>query len=159
MCIRDSRQGGDRLSQNACAGASKPMKPLHPDHVPLEYSCCDGILASLYNTAYKHYSCAELCRMLGIPEGIIANKSALNDLLPPRLARLIAAQLGWHACCLRLGVPCVSYDDGARDSKLAAYALRKLDQVTRAAVAASTCLLYTSPSPRDRQKSRMPSSA
>ena len=132
------RQGGDRLSQNACAGASKPMKPLHPDHVPLEYSCCDGILASLYNTAYKHYSCAELCRMLGIPEGIIANKSALNDLLPPRLARLIAAQLGWHACCLRLGVPCVSYDDGARDSKLAAYALRKLDQVTRAAVAAST---------------------
>ena len=35
---------------------------------------------------------------------------------------------------------------------------------TRAAVAAAiesldTCLLYTSPSPRDRQKSRMPSSA
>ena len=31
----------------------------------------------------------------------------------------------------------------------------------RAAVpsGASTCLLYTSPSPRDRQKSRMPSSA
>ena len=27
------------------------------------------------------------------------------------------------------------------------------------AVAYSTCLLYTSPSPRDRQKSRMPSSA
>ena len=27
------------------------------------------------------------------------------------------------------------------------------------AVTASTCLLYTSPSPRDRQKSRMPSSA
>ena len=29
----------------------------------------------------------------------------------------------------------------------------------RAIAAASTCLLYTSPSPRDRQKSRMPSSA
>ena len=26
-------------------------------------------------------------------------------------------------------------------------------------IAAATCLLYTSPSPRDRQKSRMPSSA
>ena len=29
----------------------------------------------------------------------------------------------------------------------------------RSALAAKTCLLYTSPSPRDRQKSRMPSSA
>ena len=28
-----------------------------------------------------------------------------------------------------------------------------------AAIATHTCLLYTSPSPRDRQKSRMPSSA
>ena len=32
-------------------------------------------------------------------------------------------------------------------------------RLTNAANAAYTCLLYTSPSPRDRQKSRMPSSA
>ena len=31
--------------------------------------------------------------------------------------------------------------------------------VTILGVASNTCLLYTSPSPRDRQKSRMPSSA
>ena len=31
--------------------------------------------------------------------------------------------------------------------------------VTTTAAVATTCLLYTSPSPRDRQKSRMPSSA
>ena len=31
--------------------------------------------------------------------------------------------------------------------------MRKLEELTR------PCLLYTSPSPRDRQKSRMPSSA
>ena len=31
--------------------------------------------------------------------------------------------------------------------------------VTLAAAAGYVCLLYTSPSPRDRQKSRMPSSA
>ena len=33
------------------------------------------------------------------------------------------------------------------------------DQILLARNAAWTCLLYTSPSPRDRQKSRMPSSA
>ena len=33
------------------------------------------------------------------------------------------------------------------------------DSAAPAAVESSTCLLYTSPSPRDRQKSRMPSSA
>ena len=34
-----------------------------------------------------------------------------------------------------------------------------LEQVFRPSHADGTCLLYTSPSPRDRQKSRMPSSA
>src|SRR5665213_3371149 len=39
--------------------------------------------------------------------------------------------------------------------------LPALEEAARAAraIATSTCLLYTSPSPRDRQKSRMPSSA
>ena len=35
----------------------------------------------------------------------------------------------------------------------------ELDQKGHATVNYSICLLYTSPSPRDRQKSRMPSSA
>ena len=33
------------------------------------------------------------------------------------------------------------------------------DEKEEISVLANTCLLYTSPSPRDRQKSRMPSSA
>ena len=33
------------------------------------------------------------------------------------------------------------------------------NKITAIAGESSTCLLYTSPSPRDRQKSRMPSSA
>ena len=38
--------------------------------------------------------------------------------------------------------------------------LRKTDVVGKGIIPqATTCLLYTSPSPRDRQKSRMPSSA
>ena len=40
------------------------------------------------------------------------------------------------------------------------YVLRlSLDKAGKVANQISTCLLYTSPSPRDRQKARMPSSA
>ena len=46
-------------------------------------------------------------------------------------------------------------------AEVAAYAeaLRIAYAITRLQRRASRCLLYTSPSPRDRQKSRMPSSA
>ena len=44
--------------------------------------------------------------------------------------------------------------DVYEDAKKVGYALPGVN-----AVGTSTCLLYTSPSPRDRQKSRMPSSA
>ena len=37
--------------------------------------------------------------------------------------------------------------------------LKELNRDHSASAIASACLLYTSPSPRDRQKSRMPSSA
>ena len=52
------------------------------------------------------------------------------------------------------------------DSSLTGAALIPLEQATSppkilvdSGEAANSCLLYTSPSPRDRQKSRMPSSA
>ena len=50
-------------------------------------------------------------------------------------------------------IRCVIGPNGAGKSTLfkALFGLIKLDS--------GTCLLYTSPSPRDRQKSRMPSSA
>ena len=38
-------------------------------------------------------------------------------------------------------------------------ATNRIDRLTHRQVKAWNCLLYTSPSPRDRQKSRMPSSA
>ena len=78
-------------------------------------------------------------------------------------ARIISAKLGY-----------VYVDTGAMYRTLAWYALNKGTDVTDTpAVEAlcrgwpaklvkrenSICLLYTSPSPRDRQKSRMPSSA
>ena len=39
------------------------------------------------------------------------------------------------------------------------YRLQKLANISGKHLVAYVCLLYTSPSPRDRQKSRMPSSA
>ena len=39
------------------------------------------------------------------------------------------------------------------------FRLNKLDEAQQKAKELQSCLLYTSPSPRDRQKSRMPSSA
>ena len=39
------------------------------------------------------------------------------------------------------------------------YAGASMDELTASAGLTRGCLLYTSPSPRDRQKSRMPSSA
>ena len=46
---------------------------------------------------------------------------------------------------------------GARNAKQELQS--HLDVISMAIVTSGICLLYTSPSPRDRQKSRMPSSA
>ena len=49
--------------------------------------------------------------------------------------------------------------DGDRVVVQADYVQRLFDNAFIPFDPANTCLLYTSPSPRDRQKSRMPSSA
>ena len=46
----------------------------------------------------------------------------------------------------------IDYDDGEKETRVREELIRSLERP-------SSCLLYTSPSPRDRQKSRMPSSA
>ena len=55
-----------------------------------------------------------------------------------------------------IGVSALVYDDG-ETVYTGAFGLR--DRENNKPVTHDTCLLYTSPSPRDRQKSRMPSSA
>ena len=49
---------------------------------------------------------------------------------------------------------------GSRGSKLALlYAQKAKDDIIRNTELSNDCLLYTSPSPRDKRQSRMPSSA
>ena len=52
---------------------------------------------------------------------------------------------------------CVSFPDGY--SLIGTYFIQEKNKHIFFLLNISTCLLYTSPSPRDRQKSRMPSSA
>ena len=55
------------------------------------------------------------------------------------------------------GVGVFEVEDGSGLWEVGGYFLDSPNQIALALLAA--CLLYTSPSPRDRQKSRMPSSA
>ena len=48
---------------------------------------------------------------------------------------------------------------GTNSKVMAVLTLDNRDMLNADGVEDETCLLYTSPSPRDRQKSRMPSSA
>ena len=66
--------------------------------------------------------------------------------------------------CLKLFPAEKMIHDGVEGEKKAFFVqlinrLRKLETYATAQSDITTCLLYTSPSPRDRQKSRMPSSA
>ena len=57
------------------------------------------------------------------------------------------------------GDPDAARDDQGEVDELALAQQVMVDDITREGVLFQYCLLYTSPSPRDRQKSRMPSSA
>ena len=49
--------------------------------------------------------------------------------------------------------------ESAREAQKKGVEARKANKLAREKLKLNICLLYTSPSPRDRQKSRMPSSA
>ena len=80
------------------------------------------------------------------------NRFGAQGFLGPRapLRMLLIGLWGWIALSVVVWLVARTLDEDLRDDPL--YGLQ------RAAVS-MTCLLYTSPSPRDRQKSRMPSSA
>ena len=60
-----------------------------------------------------------------------------------------------HEAC---GVGLIATTDGKKSRKVVEYGIEALKAVWHRG-AVDACLLYTSPSPRDRTRSRMPSSA
>ena len=88
---------------------------------------------------------------------------ALQGLLWIGLSRLAWPPAACALCVVALGIQLSGglHHDGLIDTAdgLGAPAERRLEAMEDSRVGASGCLLYTSPSPRDRQKSRMPSSA
>ena len=84
----------------------------------------------------------------------------IADLLnEERFAEKLKENLDYHNFVLEnyLKAPKVDYQKTLDDAL--AYVPRLRPMVTDVSSALYACLLYTSPSPRDRQKSRMPSSA
>ena len=66
----------------------------------------------------------------------------------------VFANLGWNNGTAATGVPCVIKAPGWSGGNSSADLNKYRDTTLQ-----WTCLLYTSPSPRDRTRSRMPSSA
>ena len=59
--------------------------------------------------------------MLEVHDGHVTSRQRLNDLLPPPLGMLLAEQSAMHVLNIRLGLPCVSFDDAIADPVLAAW--------------------------------------
>ena len=57
---------------------------------------------------------------------------------------------------LAVGIECLH---GDKDQNERTLVMKKFSKTEETAILVATCLLYTSPSPRDRTRSRMPSSA
>ena len=96
-----------------------------------------------------HHVCQSLC-------------SVCSTLLPSRNALSTALIARPHIGLPAARFPCYHITDTTQrggSTALMAAITNLVLHASRLALQPSACLLYTSPSPRDRQKSRMPSSA
>ena len=112
------RQIGCELARSTCAGASRPISPLHPDGTPLKVPCCVGQLKSFYGSGYRGQLHTELCAALEIDRRHITSRSRLNNALPPVIGALLSAQLAVHRLFLAHGVPFISEDEVLADPRL-----------------------------------------
>ena len=102
----------------------------------------------------RHRSALSLLAFAFAPALAIAAPMKVAPPMP--LGAPTAAPIGFTDLCQRQPIECV---DGIRGGDIDAGQAAKLAEVRQWAGQARCCLLYTSPSPRDRTRSRMPSSA
>ena len=97
-------------------------------------------------------------KTLVILSSILGDRSNSKQLADHLIARVKAANPAAAVKVRDIGAQPIPYFDGNTAGALFTPAdARSVEQ--QRIVELSDCLLYTSPSPRDRQKSRMPSSA
>ena len=104
--------------------------------------------------AHSAEDCALLLQaMAGFDE---RDSTSSRDAVPD-----FSAQLGDGLAGVRIGVPKEYFSEGLDDgvADVVRQALAQYEKLGATLVEVSFCLLYTSPSPRDRTRSRMPSSA
>src|SRR5674476_819357 len=98
-------------------------------------------------------------------EGLDISQTRIQELIRDLSHKNEDMRWGAAFALARIGVPAVDLLIPALDDKdsvvrlRAAWALGQIGDQRAVDRLIYTCLLYTSPSPRDRQKSRMPSSA
>ena len=102
----------------------------------------------MFRGAVAHRACKMLYMFLTEPNTSEGSLSLTNKHI------LI---LKYRSCCLRHRPQCLRCDPRVRLDMT--FVVKSLICGTKDVVQDRHCLLYTSPSPRDRQKSRMPSSA
>src|SRR5665811_639825 len=103
--------------------------------------------------------------MSGDPK-FIASASAGYEhdplLTPEQVAKRLNTSIDWvwdHSSRKLPLLPVIRIGDGPGRAGILRYRASKIEEFIIEQERLSTCLLYTSPSPRDRTRSRMPSSA
>ena len=135
------------------------------------------LVVGRFNSAIVDNLCAgaiDTLRRHGVPEANISVVRVPGAYEIPLAAQRVAAKSGTDAiialgAVIRGGTPHFDFVAGECSSGLSRVALNHdipiafgvltTDTIEQAVERSGTCLLYTSPSPRDRTRSRMPSSA
>jgi hypothetical protein len=120
MVDQSLSSGGRWLASHSCTGADKALSARHPHGSPVGV-CCEGNLCACWNASTCKYSLAQTRRILEIHDQHVTSRGRLNDLLPPALGELLAAQSAMHALNVRTGVPGLSFDHGSADPLLAVW--------------------------------------
>ena len=122
------QQGSKWLERHSCTGSDKPILPRQPHGATTDCGC-EGNLCACYNNGTFKYSVAETGRMMEVDPRHVTSMSRMTKLLPPPLGTLLALECAMHAVNIRFGMPSVSFDEGSRDSNLAAWVASALERL------------------------------
>ena len=114
------------LEQRSCAGASRPLPPLHPYGAPVKPFCCHGETVAFYGRGTFVYGVERLNNILGLYKTHVKRVKRLHDVVPvPQGAHAIAA-MSMYVAQTRFNAFVVTYDQALADLRLGAWVMRSL---------------------------------